>query len=356
MHEPDERAVEARSWLHEVAGSYGLSRIGVARTESWPELARVRRWVERGFAAELDYIAERLEEREDLNRLFPGVQSAIVVAVAYDTGGPDSQSPRDAERGWVSRYAWGDDYHDVLGARLDALSAALRERYPDAAFRRYVDKGLVPERALAERAGVGWIGKNACAIDPELGSYVFLGVILTDLVIAADEPALDHCGSCRACLDACPTDAFAEPGIVDARRCIAYLTIEKRGAVAAELREGMGTHVYGCDICQEVCPWNQRRARPLADEPRFAPRPEWLAPSLRELLALGDDEIDARIRRSPLRRPNVVGLRRNALIAAGNSGVTELLPLVERWLDAGDDGIADAAAFARERLKRAPSP
>ena len=348
-----ERALtpEQAAWIRAESLRQGFDRVGFARLGRWPELARYRRWVEKGYAGDMSYIGRRLEEREDLTRVLEGARSVIALALCYDTGAPDSDAPRSELSGWVSRYAWGHDYHRTIDARLAELVGVLEARFPGARFRQYVDTGPIPERAVAARAGIGWVGKNACLIDRELGSYLFLAEILTDLLLPQEESETDHCGTCRACLDVCPTDAFPEPGVVDATLCISYLTIEKRGEIPEPLREAMGDHVFGCDLCQEVCPWNRRENRPRPASAEFAPQPGWHAPQLDELLELSDSGLRERLQGSATRRAKPAGVRRNALIAAGNSSRGDLAKQVDPYRADPDPVLAEAATWAWERLQ-----
>jgi epoxyqueuosine reductase len=331
----------------------GFDLVGVARAEATRETEFLREWLARGYAGEMGYLTRRVEERVDPRRLLPGARSLVMVGLVYD---PGERRPAAAERGALARYAGGEDYHDVLGERLRALGTALEPLAGGpVAMRAYVDTGPVSERVFAAYAGLGWIGKNTCLIHPRLGSYLFLGALLTDLALAPDEREPDHCGSCRACLDACPTQAFVAPYVLDATRCISYLTIEARGGVPFELREAFGDLVYGCDICQEVCPWNTRERRSVPPDPqglraRLAPRPEWAAPALAWLLDLHEDAWRVATRRTALRRAKYRGLMRNALVAAGNSGDASLAPHVRRHAEAADPLLAEHARWALERL------
>jgi epoxyqueuosine reductase len=331
----------------------GFDLVGVARAEATRETEFLREWLARGYAGEMGYLARRVEERVDPRRLLAEARSVVMVGLVYD---PGERAAPAAGRGAVARYAGGEDYHDVLGERLRAFGAALEPLAgAPVALRAYVDTGPVQERVFAAYAGLGWIGKNTCLIHPQLGSYLFLGALLTDLALAPDTREPDHCGSCRACLDACPTQALVAPYVLDATRCISYLTIEARDGVPEALREACGELVYGCDICQEVCPWNTRERRSVPPDPlglraRLAPRPEWAAPALAWLLDLREDAWRAATRRTALRRAKYRGLMRNALVAAGNSGDASLAPHVRRHADADDALLAEHARWALARL------
>ena len=336
-----------------LALALGFDLAGVARAEPGRHAAFLRDWLARGYGGEMAYLARNVERREDPRRVLPGARSVIAVALVYDPGARPEPSGSSIR---VARYAGGDDYHDVLIDRVRALEAALSPlaRKP-VRTRGYVDTGPVLERACAADAGLGWIGKNTCLIHPRLGSYLFLGVVLTDLALAPGAPEPDHCGSCRACLDACPTGAFPEPYVLDATRCLSYTTIELRGAIPEDLRAGQGDWGFGCDVCQEVCPWNQRGRRgvpadPLGLRARLAPREEWRAPSLAWALELSEQTWREAARGTALRRTGYRGLLRNALIAAGNSRDASLAPLVRRHLEGGDPVLAEHARWALERL------
>jgi epoxyqueuosine reductase len=333
----------------------GFDVVGVAPAEPTPESEFLREWIARGYAGEMHYLARRVEERVDPRRLLEGARSILVVGLVYDPGPRADPSPGAAR---VARYAGGEDYHEVMWERLRELEAGLETLAPGSVrTRSFCDTGPVQERVLAAAAGLGWIGKNTCLIHPRLGSYLLLGVVLTDLELVAGGRGPDHCGSCRACLDACPTRAFPEAYVLDATRCISYATIEARGPIDAGLRADHGDWVFGCDVCQEVCPWNLRRRREIPADPqglraRLRPRSEWTQPSLRWILDLDDETWRTATRGTALRRSKHRGLLRNALVAAGNTGGAELIPALRRHAESGDPLIADHARWALEELER----
>jgi epoxyqueuosine reductase len=300
------------------ARTLGFDLCGVATAEALPEAGRIREWLARGYAGDMGYLPRTAHLREDVRRVLPSARSVIVTGTVYNTDRPYSIDVTDPAQALVSRYAWGDDYHDVVGRRLESLLGWMRAEH-GAAFeaRAFVDAGPVHERAYAERAGLGWIGKHGCLINPDLGSWLFLAAIACSLPLAPDKPALDRCGTCTRCLDACPTGAIVEPHVLDARRCLSYLTIELRHEIPDALRAAVGTRVFGCDICQDVCPWNQ--SAPRSDDPAWQPRPELDHALLGDLWDRSDGALAELIRGSALSRAGVRGLRRNLAVAMANS-------------------------------------
>src|SRR2546425_10609486 len=283
-------------------------------------------------------------KRASLRHAVPWARSVVVCAINYNTAQPYSTEVNDSQRGWISRYAWGEDYHDAVMAKLRVVEQQLHQESgeqeaPELQTRCYVDTGPLVERVYAKYAGVGWIGKNTCILNQKLGSWLFLGVILTSLELEPDVPAPDRCGTCTRCIDACPTDALLAPYQLDSNRCISYLTIEKRGEIPQDLRSGMGQQVFGCDICQDVCPWN--RKAPPTTAPELEPRPGLVNPALEWLAQINPEEVRRVLKRSPIRRAKRSGLRRNAVIAMGNSKNRGFLPLLEKLTKDEDETVAD---------------
>ena len=301
-------------------------------------------WIANGYAGTMDYLARGRDTRQDSSLPVPGTTSAIVVAMNY--GGREPAGP-------VARYARGEDYHDVMLERLRALHRWLDEQVGYATTgKAYVDTGPVLERDLARRAGLGWFGKNTNLINPSLGSFFFLGTLLLDVRLAPDAPfEADRCGTCMRCLDACPTDAFVAPRVLDARRCISYLTIELKGAIPEPLREPLGDHLYGCDICQEVCPWNVRFARELPDDSPYGAREALAGKDARELardlLATTQEQFSTAFTGSPMKRAKLRGLKRNAAVVLGNVGAAEDIDVLTHALADPDPLVREHAAWAR---------
>jgi epoxyqueuosine reductase len=328
----------------------GFSRVGIAAAGAPPRHDRFRAWLDRGYAGAMESWLRRHEPlRADLGLLLPGARSVVMLATDYSSAAADETTSTSGRgRGRVSRYAWGVDYHDLLRERVNALGSWLKRRSAGCATRGVVDSAPLAERDFGWLGGLGWFGKNTMLIHPGAGSFFFLTALLTDLDLPADEPIqVDHCGTCTACLDSCPTGALVEPRVLDARACISTLTIEDRGPVPVELRTGMGAWVFGCDICQEVCPWN--RHAPVSDEPAFAPRGSATTLSLAEILLLDDAGFRERFQGSPILRAKRSGLARSAAIALGNHPDPAAAAALETALRDPAPVVREAATWALER-------
>ena len=375
------------TWIVDRAKALGFDLCGIARAEKFPELDRTDEWLARGYAGEMNYLADR--RRSDPQTVMPRLRSVIVCALNYNSAAPRSidVSPADQlhPRGWISRYAWGDDYHEILQQRLRALTGALSERFTQPfEARMYSDTGPINERVFAKHAGLGWLGKNTLLLNSKLGSWFFLGAVLTTLDLPptldrAEGPPPDLCGSCTRCIDACPTGALVGPYLMDSRLCIAYLTIELRGSIPESLREPIGGHVFGCDICQDVCPWNRRgpvtqakefqprilyqidemktqeaqrdHAAETPEESLFLPRLEWLA-------SMTEEQFRTFFHGSPIKRAKWRGLIRNACVALGNSvplrdrtQYQRICKLLTELSSSSEPSISESAQWALSRIQ-----
>ena len=387
-----------REWIEAQAREAGFDLAGLAAVpdpESAPAQAEAQRftdWIASGAAGEMDWLKRTDADggfvRGDVRRSMPWARSVLVCAVNYNADAPRSTDPAPTDAGWIARYAWsghgggamghgggamapgevsseraGSDYHEELLPRLQSVAERLRGRFgAGCETRAYVDTGPILERGYAARAGVGWIGRNTCVLNQEKGSWLLLGVVVTSLEIASEAwpaPAADRCGGCTRCIEACPTDALHGSGLngdarqMDASRCIAYLTIEKKGSIDPELREGMGRQVFGCDICQDVCPWNRRA--PVGRSGMLQPRAELVNPSLAWLASLDGPAFNRKFRGSPLERTRRRRILRNVAIAMGNSGDVQFRPQLTLWAaDADDPVLAEAAQWGLSRLAAIP--
>jgi epoxyqueuosine reductase len=361
---PSPPAVPSQQLVRELARNAGFTEagiVGLPHAGTQRDAVRFTEFIERGRAGSMAYLARRNEQdelvRSRIDLPFPWARSVVVCMASYHADAPLSIAPAKPGAAWIARYAWSSkkdqtgetrpsDYHKILLKRLRALDAEMHAVFGEFESRAYVDTGPIVERAAARAAGLGWTGKNTCLIHPKLGSWNFLAVLVTSLEMPADEAPLtvpDRCGSCRRCLDACPTQALIEPYKMDATRCISYLTIEHRGPIQEDLLAGMGRQVFGCDICQDVCPWNKKAPLNLGN-PDLAPRAELVNPDLAWLADLEEADFERLFNGSPIRRGGFLGLRRNIAIAMGNSGLARFLPWLERWANVEVEPILISSA------------
>jgi epoxyqueuosine reductase len=338
------------SSIKEKARELGFNLIGISPVDSFPENQFYKEWLNKGFSGEMAYLERNPEKREDIQNVLPGAKSVISCAMNYNTDYPYSIEKTDKTKGWISRYAWGDDYHDTIKDRLQILMDYISSEFSDEVKSKlYVDTGPVLERTYGKYAGVGWVGKNTCLINQEIGSWIFLGEIITNIELEYDTPVPDRCGTCTKCIDACPTDAIIEPYVLDSRLCISYLTIELKDKIPTELREGIQNNIYGCDICQDVCPWNKRAH--VSDKIEFQPREDLFNPDLSYISKLTVEEFRKQFKGSPIKRTKRRGLLRNAVVAMGNSGEKDFIPYIRECLEDEEPLIRAHAVWALWKIE-----
>jgi epoxyqueuosine reductase len=333
--------------IKEEAKSLGFDLVGISPIGPFPESVFYPKWLESGYGGEMKYLERQKDAKMTPDSALPGARSVVVCAMNYNVQQP--RTSYDRMRAWISRYAWGEDYHEAVNRKLQQLASWI-EQNSTHRTRAYVDTGPLLERVYAKYAGIGWFGKNTCIINQRAGSWLFLGCILTDVELEPDAPAPGRCGTCTRCIDACPTHAILEPYVLDSRKCIAYTTIELRGGIPEADREGIGHHLFGCDICQDVCPWNNKS--PYSINPAFAPKQGLFWPDLKRLLDLNEDEWRQLVRGTSMKRAKIKGLLRNLMVVAGNSGVREFLPKLQRFFSHEDEHVRSHAQWAAEKLER----
>jgi epoxyqueuosine reductase len=337
--------------IKEKAKQIGFDLVSISPVVDFPENQYYKEWLSKGYAGEMSYLSRNSDKRVEINKVLPGAKSIICCGLNYNTDLPYSAELSNKNRGWISRYAWADDYHDTLGEMLkqltEYLDTIITEPYSS---KYYVDTGPVLEKVVSKYAGIGWIGKNTCLINQDLGSWLFLGEIILDLELEYDSTVPDRCGSCTKCIESCPTDAIVDPYVLDAKKCISYLTIELKGVIPGDFRESMENIIYGCDICQDVCPWNKKAL--VTDNKHFMPRDNLFNPLLSEIAELTFEEFNKTFKNSPIKRTKRKGMLRNIMIAIGNSSNRQLLPYVISALSNDEPVVRASAVWAYWKLCR----
>ena len=336
--------------IYQRANELGFELVGITPAAQSETIARYRQWIENGYAGKMGYLERHLPLKVDVRQLLAEAKSVISLAINYYTLDPPKALAEDPARGQISRYAWGDDYHDVIRQRLSELIDFIKQTAEtELRTRVCVDTAPIIEREYAQKAGLGWIGKNTNLIHWRSGSWYFLAEVLINIALESDTPAVrGSCGTCTLCIEACPTDAIVEPNVLDSRLCISYLTIELKDGIPKALRPKIGNLIFGCDICQEVCPWNSKAVP--TDEPAFQPRAENFAPKLLSLMGMTQQEFSRRFKRSPIKRTKRRGFLRNVLVAIGNWGDRRAVPALKDALTDDEPLVRSHAAWALGRI------